>query len=58
MILPGQSRLFLFYEKFCMTELELTRMVEKAKRWAVEAHAGQKDKVGEDYFIAHVSVVA
>ncbi len=41
-----------------MTELELTRMVEKAKRWAVEAHAGQKDKVGEDYFIAHVSVVA
>lgn len=41
-----------------MTELELTKMVEKAKRWAVEAHAGQKDKAGEDYFIAHVSVVA
>ena len=40
MILPGQSRLFLFYEEFCMTELELTKMVEKAKRWAVEAHAG------------------
>lgn len=41
-----------------MTELELTKMVEKAKRWAVEAHAGQKDKAGEDYFTAHVSVVA
>lgn len=41
-----------------MTKLELTKMVEKAKRWAVEAHAGQKDKAGEDYFTAHVSVVA
>lgn len=41
-----------------MAELELTKMVEKAKRWAVEAHAGQKDKAGENYFTAHVSVVA
>lgn len=41
-----------------MTELGLTKMVEKSKRWAVEAHAGQKDKAGEDYFTAHVSVVA
>ncbi len=40
-----------------MAELELTKMVEKAKRRAVEAHAGQKDKAGEDYFTAHISVV-
>lgn len=41
-----------------MTKQELTEMVTKAKLWAIEAHAGQKDKAGKDYFEAHVSVVA
>lgn len=29
-----------------MTKQELTEMVTKAKLWAIEAHAGQKDKAG------------
>lgn len=41
-----------------MTKQELTKMVTKAKLWAIEAHAGQKDKAGKDYFEAHVAVVA
>ncbi len=41
-----------------MTKQELAEMVTKAKLWAIEAHAGQKDKAGKDYFEAHVSVVA
>lgn len=41
-----------------MTKQELTEMVTKAKLWAIEAHAGQKDKAGKDYFEAHVAVVA
>lgn len=41
-----------------MTKQELAEIVTKAKLWAIEAHAGQKDKAGKDYFEAHVSVVA
>ena len=41
-----------------MTKQELAEMVDKAKRLAIKAHAGQKDKAGKDYFEAHVSVVA
>lgn len=32
--------------------------IEKAKAFAMMAHKGQTDKAGEDYFTAHVAVVA
>ena len=32
--------------------------IEKAKTFAMMAHKGQTDKAGEDYFTAHVAVVA
>lgn len=32
--------------------------IEKAKAFAMMAHKGQTDKAGEDYFTAHVVVVA
>ena len=32
--------------------------IEKAKAFAMMAHKGQTDKEGEDYFTAHVAVVA
>ena len=32
--------------------------IEKAKAFAMMAHKGQTDKAGEDYFTAHVTVVA
>lgn len=41
-----------------MTKQSDIEMVAKARAWAVKAHAGQKDKAGEDYFKAHVTVVA
>lgn len=41
-----------------MTKQSDIEMVAKARAWAVKAHAGQKDKAGQDYFKAHVTVVA
>lgn len=41
-----------------MTKQSDIEMVAKARAWAVKTHAGQKDKAGEDYFKAHVTVVA
>lgn len=32
--------------------------IEKAKAFAMMAHKGQTDKAEEDYFTAHVAVVA
>lgn len=33
-------------------------VVERARRLAIMAHDGQKDKIGTDYFARHVEVVA
>lgn len=33
-------------------------LVEEARRFAIYAHEGQKDKIGTDYFASHVEVVA
>lgn len=41
-----------------MTKQSDIEMVAKARAWAVKAHAGQKDKAGQDCFKAHVTVVA
>lgn len=41
-----------------MTKQSDIEMVAKARACAVKAHAGQKDKAGQDYFKAHVTVVA
>lgn len=41
-----------------MTKQSDIEMVAKARAWAVKAHAGQKNKAGQDYFKAHVTVVA
>lgn len=41
-----------------MTKRSDIEMVAKARAWAINAHAGQKDKAGKDYFRAHVAAVA
>ena len=38
-----------------MTKQSDIEMVAKARACAVKAHAGQKDKAGQDYFKAHVT---
>lgn len=33
-------------------------LVEEARKFAINAHDGQKDRIGTDYFASHVEVVA